>query len=298
MVQFEELFFNLDTPNLHEIIANNTVVFPVMETTFNHTEVEWSVPSRESTYRYNREFMPCWGLATEEEELYWKHPLSHLFGFTKFDPEDTELLEHRAYFNRDSSLSFYAQGAAWDGAVNWMVVSTTKKSDEDALAVWCEGRCVLTPLKKLFIYRPEVRALISREFGPSELFVIVPKESLEWLASRVEMIGEQLVSTYIKALEVDSITSDRVLKNPEIHQLAAQFMFSQLVPSPYLRAILYAGLDAVLKRPDTTPLSIPVITEATQLFHGLMEDHRFVAAMHQVANTYLPPFWYTNNPTI
>lgn len=298
MVQFDELFFSLDTENLHEVIRNNRVVFPVMESTFNVTEVQWSVPGHEYIRRGERDLLPCWGIVTEEDELFWKHPLTHLFGHTKFDREDERLLDHRAYFNRDSSLSFYAQGSAWDGAVDWMVVSTTKKSDDDALAVWCHGHSVITDLDKLFIYRPDMRAQISREFGPGVLKLVVPIAAMDWLADRAVKIGEHVAWTYTKMLEVDKITSDRVLTNANIYPLLAQFVFSRIVPSPYLRTLLYAGLDAHINKPDSDRLSIPVIAEATQLFHALLEDNRFVAAMHQAANEYLPLNWASNHPSI
>ena len=298
MVQFEELFFSLDTDNLHEVIRNNRVVFPVMETTFNITEVQWSAPGHEYLRRSDREMLPCWGIVTEEDELFWKHPLAHLFGYTKFDRNDDDLLEQRAYFNRDSSMSFYSQGSAWDGAVDWMAISTTKKSDDECLIEWCRDHSAIVDIDKLFIYRPDMRAAISREFGPGVLKLIVPNAAMEWLAARTLEIGEYTAATYTRMVEVDKITCDRVLLNPNIGQLLAQFMFSQLVPSPYLRALLYAGLDAQINKPDVDRLTIPVITEATQLFHALLEDHRFVAAMHQAANKYLPLNWATNHPSI
>lgn len=298
MVHFDELFFSLDTENLHEVIRNNRVVFPIMESSFNITEVQWSAPGHEYIRRDERELLPCWGIVTEEEELFWKHPLSHLFGYTKFEREDESLLDHRAYFNRDSSLSFYAQGSAWDGAVDWMVVSTTKQSDDDALAVWCNGHSVITDIDKLFIYRPDMRAHISREFGHGALKLIVPNASMDWLAERTVKIGEYVVGAYTKMLEVDKIGPDRILTDENIYSLLAQFVFSQLVPSPYLRALLYAGLDAHINKPGVGRLSISIITEATQLFHALLEDNRFVAAMHQAANELLPANWASNHPTI
>lgn len=298
MVQFDELFFSLDTENLHEVISNNRVVFPVIESSFNITEVQWSAPGHEYIRRDERDLLPCWGIVTEEEELFWKHPLSHLFGYTKFEREDESLLEHRAYFNRDSSLSFYAQGSAWNGAVDWMVVSTTKQSDDDALAVWCHGHSVITDIDKLFIYRPDMRAHISREFGTGTLKLIVPTASMDWLADHVVKIGERVVEAYTKMLEADKIQADRVLTNTSVYSLLAQFMFSQLVPSPYLRTLLYAGLDAHINKPGVDRLSIAIITEATQLFHALLEDNRFVAAMHQAANELLPVNWASNHPTI
>lgn len=298
MVQFDELFFSLDTDNLHEVVRNNHVVFPVMETTFNITEVQWSVPGHEYIRRGERDLLPCWGIVTEEDELFWKHPLVHLFGYTKFDREDESLLDHRAYFNRDSSLSFYAQGSAWDGAVDWMVVSSTKRSDDDALAVWCNGHSVITDIDKLFIYRPDMRAHISREFGPGVLKLVVPIAAMNWLADHAVKIGEYVAGAYTTMLEADRITTDRVLTNENIYSLLAQFVFSQLIPSPYLRTLLFAGLDTHINKPGVDRLSIAVITEATQLFHALLEDNRFVAAMHQAANKYLPANWATNHPTI
>lgn len=298
MVQFDELFFSLDTENLHEVIRNNHVVFPVIESSFNITEVQWSVPGREYIRRDERDLLPCWGVVTEEDELFWKHPLAHLFGYTKFEREDESLLEDRAYFNRDSSLSFYAQGSTWNGAVDWMVVSTTKQSDDAALAAWCRDHSVITDIDKLFIYRPDMRAHISREFGTGTLKLIVPVATMDWLADHVVKIGEYVVGAYNKMLAADKIPADRVLTNPNVYALLAQFVFSQLVPSPYLRTLLYAGLDAHSNKPGVDRLSIAIITEATQLFHALLEDNRFVAAMHQAANELLPINWASNHPTI
>lgn len=298
MVHFDELFFSLDTENLHEVIRNNRVVFPVMETSFNITEVQWSAPGHEYIRRDERDLLPCWGLVSDDGELFWKHPLSHLFGYTPFDRNAEDLLDQRAYFNRDSSMSFYAAGRAWEGAVDWMVVSTTKKSDDDCLVEWCQDQMVIADIDKLFIYRPDMRAHISREFGPGAVKLVVPVPDMNWLADLAVKIGHHVSMEYTKMLEADKISSDRVLTNANIYPLLAQFVFSQLVPSPYLRTLLYAGLDAHIKKPEIDRLSIQVITEATQLFHALLEDNRFVAAMHQAANKYLPLYWASNHPVI
>ena len=298
MIQFEELFFSLDTANLHEVIRNNRVVFPVMETTFNHTDIEWSIPTFASLAREDRELLPCWGLVSDDGELFWKHPLSHLFGHYAFDREDESLLESRAYFNRDSSLSLYKQGSAWNGAVDWMVVSTTRQQDEDTLHVWCNGKCAVVDLSRLFIERPQSRAHIAREFGVGDLKLIIPHSALDWLSERVAEMGTAIVTAYNDMLVADGSVRDSVLTRPGMAIVAAQFMFGLLIPSPYLKTLLYAGLDAQMKDPKNSQLPISAIVEGIELCRELVEDSRFKAALYQTADKYLPPFWATNKPTI